>query len=249
MREWLESSDPQPGQMIQMVDEVFIKLTAPRTEEERVDRDARPVRWRGNPNEDRVRVREFVTEVVRDLEPVLLEHVIPYRYQPELKFSTTIGVPFLDGRLTGVSLIGGIDIVTCDDADNFHNYDLKATKDATYIDKVLGQAVFYDIAFGHWIGDTSQPRSFGFIFPACKEKLRRVEITDDDRRAMMARIIRMAHGMWRKEWDPKKDDAGCQVCEVRHACDKWKLDIQPDASGRNRVSFMEAANRRRTYSS
>ena len=57
-----------------------------------------------------------------------------------------------------------------------------ATYDPAYMNTVAGQAIFYDIAFGNWIGDQAQPKRFGFIAPAVKEKVIWATITEEDRR-------------------------------------------------------------------
>lgn len=252
MRAWLESDDPQPGQMEAMVPEFMDRYTKPPAEgESEPDGRYAIIRWRGNRERDRALVTNFVTEVVRDLEPILLKLVVPHEYQPEMRFRTTIQIPYLDGRMTSIDLIGAMDIVTRLlypmlglNTEDWVSYDLKATKDPKYMSKTAGQAIFYDIGLGHFIGDTSQPKLFGFIAPAIPEKVVWVRITNDDRRMMMARIIAMAQGMWKQDWDPKESDAGCQWCEVQHACTKWAVEVDRDAAGRNRASFQKAATKR-----
>lgn len=255
MREWLASPDPQPGQMEDAVEAMMERFANPQNEDDR--KTARVIKWRGDPREDRAKVTEFVRDTVVKLEPILLEYVIPHDYEEELSFRTTIGIPYLDGRTVGVTLLGGIDIVTrlrdaiAIDAGRtlfapgeFVLYDLKATSDEKYVSKVVGQAIFYDIAFGHWWGDPRQPRAFGFISPATNERLIWVKIDDAARRAMMERIIRFAHGMWRGEWEPKVSNTGCSYCECKHACDKFALHTKPGEEGRRRASFETAASRR-----
>jgi hypothetical protein len=178
------------------------------------------------------------------MEPILVAHVLPYDYHPELKFRATIYIPDPWGKLSPLDLIGGIDIATrfeppgvSTEFGRFRNYDLKATTNTSYIQQTLGQAIFYDVAFGHWIGDKRQPEGFGFIAPALPELVYWANITDDDRRAMLARIIKAANGMWLKKWEPKEDDSGCNYCDVKHVCDKFAIVSQTDAQGRNRASF------------
>lgn len=244
MREWLETPDPRPGEMVHMVEGMMERFCNPQNEDDR--NTARVIRWRGDPVTDRQIVTNFVRRVVRDVEPFLVQHVVPHFYQPELRFRTTVGIPFLDGRLTAVDLVGGIDIVVQNkDTEDFSLYDLKATENDDYVRTVLGQGVFYDIGFGNWWGDQSQPKEFAFLTPACKEKVVYARITDEERRHMMTRIINMAHGIWRKEWDPTEADGPCYNCDVKHACDKWKLDLKQDSQGKHRVSFEDAAARRR----
>jgi hypothetical protein len=249
MREWLNSPDPRPGQMVEAIDPMLDRLTKP----ELADEDFRKVQWKGNAAADRAGVREFVRLVLTELEPMLLQWVVPHDYQPELRFATTVHVPYLDGKPAPITLTGGIDIVVRLrhdvpsrglSAGEFVLFDLKATKDSAYIDATLGQGIFYDIAFGHWWGDVTEPKSFGFIVPAIDEKMVWTGITDYDRRVMVSRIVKMAQSMWAEHFEPKVDDDGCQWCEVRHVCDKFAVPISKDAAGKNRASFELAAQMR-----
>jgi hypothetical protein len=243
MRTWLESSNPQRGEMAAMVPEFFQRYA--------VDDPEYRINWRHA--RDKAQVRGFVYEVLKGLEPLLMEHVIPYEYAPELKFNTIIGMPFLDGRPVPVRLIGGIDIVVrkwVPEAPGSKTlipqyiiWDLKATKNADYVRKVMGQLIFYDIAFGHWIGDSSQPRMAGLLMPAVKDKTAPSwSFTEDQRATMMSRIQAMCDSMWRREWEPKaKADSGCNICEVKWACDLFKVPTYRNESGKNVASFEAAA--------
>lgn len=255
MRQWLNSDDPQPGQMVGMVDEVFERITSPESNDE----DRRLIRWRGNPSSDKLKAKNFIRDVVNDLEPILWSMVIPHLFQPELKFRTQIVIPYLDGRLTAVELIGGIDIVmqTQDEElelpngtllapGDFALFDLKATRQDDYIAKTLGQGTFYDIAWGAYIGDAIQPRAFGFIAPALKNKVHWSEITDADRRVMMTRVVDYAHGHWRKDWTPNVTSQ-CSNCEVKHACSAFGFVPAIDAAGKNRASFTKTAKSRAVH--
>lgn len=245
MRAWLSQPSQSPGEMVAMAEDYVRRLSMP--DQDDAHEDAQVVRWRGDPLTDRQLVTNFVREVVSELEPILEKYVLPHDYQPELSFRTPIFVPYLDGNMTAVEMIGGIDIVVRErDTGDYVLYDLKATKNPAYLNTVAGQAIFYDIAFGNWIGDQKQPIKFGFIAPAVKEKVVWAHITDDDRRVMMTRIVRFCQGQWRKEWDPKKANSGCSECEVRHACVKWTVSSVKDSQEQNRASFMETARARRT---
>jgi hypothetical protein len=252
MREWLSVSDPEPGQMHDMVPAMLERYANPKTEADR--KDARVIKWRGDKNEDRQRVLDFVIDVVDRLEPILMEHVIPHDYHPELKFEQIIGIPYLDGRPVGVKLIGGIDIAVRLrepqyglEPGDFVLWDLKATQNDEYIAKVVGQGIFYDIAFGHWWGDVTQPKRFGFVAPALKEPVQWLTIDDQDRRAMLERVVRFAHGMWQGRWEPKASDEGCSMCEVRHVCDKFQVHMSSDDVGKHRASFAATAKARQPY--
>jgi hypothetical protein len=234
--------------MVEMVPEMLRKFSEP-TPEEAVEAQY-VIKWKGDKAADKRKVYNFVCEVVEGLEPILLDLVIPYKYMPEVKFEVPIYIPGLDGEQRVILLLGYIDIVTNQTMqdglpDHFINYDLKASKDPTYINKTVGQSIFYDIGFGHWIGDTAQPKNFGFIVPAIEEKVIYSAVSDDDRNAMMSRIIAMAHGVWKKQWSPKESDTGCDYCDVQHACDKYIIPVTKDERGRNRVSFEDAVAARK----
>lgn len=255
MRWFLNQDDPQPGMMAAYVPELLEKTLTSGTEE--ADDFGRAViRWRGDPRSDRMKIRNFVTEVVNELEPMLFRLVIPHLYQPELRFETIIQIPGtrLDGSRSSIRLIGGIDIVVKQlepvpewglEVGDYVLYDLKATTDDQYVAKVVGQGIFYDIAWRQFVADAHQPRRFGFIIPATKQQLVWANITDQDRRAMVERIIRFAHGNWKREYEPKESDSGCSTCEVHHACDKFAVHAEK-IGHQNRASFEETARRRRT---
>jgi hypothetical protein len=241
MRSWLDSGDPTPGWMVAHADEMLERFSSHDSDEP----DKRPVRWRGDPAVDRKKVLDFVVEVVSLLEPILLKLVVPYDYQPELKFRVPIRIPNLHGDPTVIYLIGGIDIVVRYPSQDFAAYDLKATTNESYVNKVLGQGVFYDIALGIFLGDHTQPKEFGFIIPATKQPVVMTSITNDDRRMMLARIVEYAHGIWRQEFEPTTEDAPCYTCEVKHACDRYAVPITEDESGKRRASFDAAVAKRR----
>lgn len=243
MRQWLLNPE---GSLVESATEIMRALVDPQTEEEKANRDQRPIKWKGNPVEDRKKAADKVRRCLEQLEPFLREYVLPYDYMPELRFKVPVRIPNLSG--TGhmwIRLNSGIDIVTRHPDGNFHNFDLKTTENDQYVRKTLGQSVFYDISFGHWIGDSSQPKSFAFVFPLLKRQIVPVNVTNKERMALMQRVVSMAHSIARDEWQPKEDDAGCQWCDCRHACDKFKLDVTQE-SGKNLASFEAAAARRRT---
>lgn len=235
MREWLEQEDPKPGGMLELLDKHL--------EQHAFNSDEYKIRWKGDPREDYAKVRKFVTEVVTNLEPILFDKVIPHGYEPELRFKTTVGVPYLDGRPVAIDLVGGIDITTMtlpEGPDSeYAIWDLKATANDAYVrGATLGQIYFYSIAIKSMFG--KYPKEAGFITPACKEKVVTVDVTQAEIQKMMSRIIAYCHGVWRKEWQPKdKIDSQCDRCDVQHACDLFKL---PQGK---KVSFMELADKRR----
>lgn len=224
MRAWLSQDEQKPGEMVEMVQPYFDRYA---------DEDSEYViRWRGK--NDRAVTANLVREAVRQLEPILFKLVVPHEYEPEFRFDVPISIPYLDGHMTSIGLIGGIDLAVVDKPPDVALYDLKITKNPQYVRKTLGQAIFYDIAFGHWYG--RNPRSFDFIMPLCSPMLVPVHVTEDDRRQMMARVIKMAHGMWRKEWETNRGSQ-CRYCEVKPACPEFVNRVRVDARGQRRIAL------------
>jgi len=240
-REWLRSPDPQPGQMAEMVPDMLDRWSNP----ERGEEEANPVKWKGDPRKDRAEVQAFCTMVVTRLEPILLKWVVPFDYQPELRFATYISLPYFDERLVAVKLIGGIDIVVRLPDERFLLFDLKATKNDSYIAKTLGQGIFYDVAWSSYFGKGS-PLRFGFIAPALDEPLIWCDISAEDRQVMFSRIQRFAEGMWNGDYAPKVDNEGCDYCDTKQACDKFRIHLSVDDKGRNQASFEQALEARRS---
>lgn len=243
MRAWLESDNPQPGQMPEMVRQMTDKLLTDQSDPDHKKR----VGWRGDPREDRRDIETFVVGVVEKLEPILMKYVVPYDYHPELRSHTYVRLPGYDGQLVWIKMVFGIDIAVRESPTYYSLYDLKATANKDYIAKTLGQGTFYDLSFGSWIGDSSQPKRFGFIAPALEQQLHWATITDDDRRQMLSRIIRFVHGIQRHHFDPKEDDKGCSICEAKPSCVKFTVDFFRDEAGKHRASFDAAAERSRKY--
>lgn len=240
MRRLLEHDDPQPGMMLTWLDETL--------KHHAFDSEEYVIRWRGNPEADYEKVRNLCVKVLTNLEPMLFEKIIPMNYEAEVRFGfkntpqPIIGVPGLDGMPRPVLLIGGIDILTQDpdDKTRYGLYDLKATENDDYVrGGILGQLTFYAIVlkvlFGHY------PHEAGFITPGTSQHFVPVTIGEDEVRTMYGRIERYAHGVWSKDWSPKdKIDSDCDyACDVRHACDLFKL---PQGT---RISFSEMAAQRR----
>ncbi len=239
-RRWLDSENPQPGEMVQMVDEVFAENTGEDAEY--------LIKWKGDKRKDMEGVKAFCRQTVTHLEPWLIEHVLPYDYEPEVRFTAYMEIPYLnDGVRAPLKMIGGIDIVVRDHTGKFRLYDLKVTKDPGYIRSTLGQLTFYDLAWGVIQGSFSHANDWGFICPALPEKYVGVTVDQDDRRAMMARIVKYAQGVWKDEWLPKSDDSGCTWCEARGSCTKFKTIPIVESNGKQRMSFAQAASQRAKF--
>lgn len=238
-RRWLDSDSPQPGQMVQMVEDIF---------KETVELGESKIHWKGNPVDDQNSVKGFCRDAVTRLEPWLLENVIPYDYAPEVKFRAHMEVPTeCEGQYGPVKLIGGIDIVVRDDSDKFRLYDLKITKAMDYIKSTLAQLTFYDLAWGVIQGDFYHANAWGFVTPMLDEPLVSITVGRDDRKIMLSRIIKYAQGVWANSWDPKADDTGCAWCEAKGYCDKFKTIAIVDENNKMKVSFNQAAAQRSKY--
>lgn len=239
MRVFLELPDPQPGQILDSLDEMFEKYAF--SDEQYV------IKWKGNPLADQKKVKEDVRYILENLEPLLWDLVIPYGYEPEVRFRVPVWIPSLKGVPTPIDLIGGIDILTCTLDENgkqfedsqFGVWDLKATRDDSYVrGAIMAQPVFYALAVRAMT--KKYPVKSGFLTPGCKQKVVPVTITDDDIRVMMTRIVGFCHGVWKDEWEPKDTvDSECTFCDVKHACNLFH--IEPG----KKVSFLEMASRRK----
>jgi len=180
------------------------------------------VRWRSRT--DRSELLKFCQTLVTRLEPYLIRDVLPYDYAPEHRFRVPFRIPYLDGTPTEIELVGGIDVLVCRSENHWVVYDLKATANPDYIRKTLGQGIFYDISvlasFGH------SPKEVGFWQPMVTERpYVSANVTDEDRRSMLSRIVNVAHDRWRGEDSPKLSAAGCAWCPVKGPCTKMNNGI------------------------
>lgn len=235
MRAYLELENPQPGGICDPLEEIFERFAF--TDDQYV------IKWKGNPLDDQKKVKENVRIVLENLEPQLWDFVIPNGYQVEYRFRTTVGIPYLDGKLVPVDLIGGIDILTAKlgvdgQPEEYSVYDLKATFDDSYVrGSILAQLIFYSIVVKTEFG--KYPVNTAFLTPACKQKYVPLVVSPDDVRTMMSRIISYCNGVWKDQWDPKSvPDNECTWCEVHHACDLFR--IEPG----KKASFLELAAKR-----
>lgn len=211
MRTWLD--DPQPGIMPSLVDEYMDK-----TEKESQEKGDGYVKWRHT--SDRKDVRDFCVELTSRLEPILYELVVPFDYEPAKRFKIPMTLPGLDGEPTDIVIVGEFDLLVRDDDKKFHVWDLKATADNNYWKKTLGQLVFYDLAVMALMGES--PIKSGLIQPMCDQRVVEFSFTDEDRRAMLARIMAMMRSVWSGYHPPKADVAGCSWCPVKHACERYQ---------------------------
>lgn len=237
MRAWLEASGEGPS-MASMVDEYFQRYA--------FDDPEYVIKWRG-PNDPFI-AKNTVRDAVRQLEPLLREHVLPHEYQPELSFNVPIDVPapWGEGKFVTVELVGGIDVVVRRGAGKrraFDLWDLKVTANDDYYRKVLGQLKFYGLVMETLTGQP--PERVGLLQPLAKDKAPTYHFTDADRLEMVQRVTRMVHGMIAKEWDPKvQPDDECKWCSARGACPLFSTPIE-EVRGSFTASFEAAADARR----
>lgn len=217
MRRWLEADEQAPGQMVAWVPEMVQQcLDTAKVEGDGV------VRWKSP--EDRAEMTGWIAQLLTRLEPFLLRDVVPYLYQPEYRFRVPIRIPDLTGELAEIDLVGGMDILVQEIQEPpgvWAAYDLKATASPDYLRKTLGQGVFYSLA--HYARVGVPFRCFAFLQPMVDSNpIAYVDITEADLRSMMARVVKMAHDIWRGDTGPKSDSDGCSWCPVKHACDRFK---------------------------
>lgn len=220
MRHWLESPDPQPGQMAAMVPDII-------NAEVETARDTGDgvIRWRSL--DDRQHMTEWCIELVTRLEPILLERIIPLDYQPARRFRVPFTVPYLDGTPQQITLLGEMDLLTRDKQGQFYIWDLKGTADNSYWKKVIAQLLFYDLAVGAEFGRFSVGGAL--IQPMCDERVLFFEFTAAHRAELAQHLINYCHDVWRGDHAPKAGTQGCDRCDVRHACVRYAV---PSGSGR-----------------
>lgn len=222
MRMWLNSDDPPAGGMSAILDTV---LDTEETEAQRTGDGV--VRWRHASDKDEVRV--WCRDLLTRLEPILREEALPFDYEPALRFRVPVTIPYLDGSPQRIWLAGELDLlVRCGSSPDTYAYrvwDLKGTNNTGYWRKVVGQLLFYDLAMACKFG--KYPEMSGLIQPMCADPVLRFVFTDQDRAELFSQLVRYCNDIWRRDFAPKADEAGCLYCEVRHACVKY-----PAAPGR-----------------
>lgn len=210
MREWLDNPLIRHGDISGLV-------TATMDEMEGVEREkGAMVRWRDAA--DRKTVRDFCTELVNRLEPILEQHVLPYQYEHGKWFKVPMSLLDADGQQRDIVLTGEMDLLVYNDGPIV--WDLKGTADDQYWRKVIAQLVFYDLAV--WVAGKTKTRFVGLIQPMCNERLLTFEVTDEDRRNLMIRIQRYAHDVWAGERRCTQDTSKCHWCDVKHACSRFQ---------------------------
>lgn len=213
MRRWLVQEHPELGQMLAWVDEMF-------TSEEAKARESGDgiVRWKHAG--DKADALEFCRECVARLEPLLVKVCLPYDRDPAVRFQVPLEIPYLDGTPAVISLIGEIDLLVDMGARGVIVWDLKATKDDHYWQKVKGQLVYYCIAVAVMRGG-KWPSAAGLLQPMCEQPDPTWVFEAADYTQMFARIVSTCHDIWAGRLGPKADNAGCRYCEYRGMCPKF----------------------------
>lgn len=207
MRDWLND---QSRPMRDLIPEIMDKHEASAKET-----GEGVIRWKSST--DRKQVLQWCMRLADELVPILEEKVTPYKFEVGKRFRTPIQIPNLSGEYQKIYLIGEMDLFV-DDEDI---WDLKATENESYWRKTSGQITFYDVVKHALTG--SFMRSGGLIQPMCKMKVRPIEPSPEDRKLLVSKIVQYAHSVWRKDFAPKADTAGCDYCDVKHACPRFKV--------------------------
>jgi CRISPR/Cas system-associated exonuclease Cas4 (RecB family) len=212
-RDWLDN--PVPGVMHTWVDDYMERCIVE-------SEQSGSIKWR-NKN-DKSEIKKFCVDVTKALEPILTARVLPYEYEPAVRFYSPVKIRKPSGEVVEIVLRGEFDLLIRDPADGRYSvWDLKTTKDNDYWKKTLGQLVFYDLVIISMYGQP--PKETGLIQPACDEQIKKFTFDNSHRSEMWARISAMVESEWNNDHEPKKDNTGCNFCEVQHACKKFKRTL------------------------
>lgn len=236
VRDWLNNGDYTPGSLAPMVEMVMER-------EERLIREGKPdpdpkkfvapgtLKWRDN--EDKSRIFAECTKAAELIEPALQKYVVPFNFQPDYRFDAPLEIPHPRGGRETVMLIGYMDILVQDNNENWWVFDVKHTKDNSYWRKTVGQLTFYDLAI--YLTQGKPTTGTALFQPLAKPVIHPHKVTDQARAEISQRFISMARDIWNKDHEPKQSSAGCNFCDFKHACPKFKPVV--DNNGRKRVAF------------
>lgn len=218
-RRWLDSGDPQPGQMPDMVEAVL---------NETIEKRESVIHWNGDAKADYARVKAHCIGQVKRLEPWLLTNVVPFEYAAEHKFEVYTLVPFEDtGQYLPILLNGGIDIVVHDPAQpmdrGYRLHDLKISESPSYLRSTLAQLVFYNLVWGTLYNNYDAVDYHSFVTPSLPEMEIPLTLGHEDRRLMLSRIIKFASVIARGCFDPNPEAVGCSGCEAKRVCTRFNL--------------------------
>lgn len=215
LRDWLLEPYPQLGVMADRVED-YMGLV----EREYLEQGSGVVHWEHT--EERNNTIAWCRRLLTNLEPIMVELVLPYQYTPDLRFRSPIMVPGLDGEPRQIDLIGAIDIYVRENATRSAVYDLKATENSAYWKKTIMQLVFYALAM--YAEDGFYPSRTALVQPMCSDTVLSLKITEDHILSLVNKITDYAHSVWREDFAPKVSDAGCSWCPVKFACSKFARD-------------------------
>src|SRR5882724_6764808 len=213
LRDWLREDSPEPGVMSSRVDE-YIELC----EREHIEQGTGVVRWKST--KDKGETSEWCKILLDKVEPIMYKLVVPYARETDFRFKAPIIIPDLEGKPRAIKLIGAMDILVDQGEDKYSIYDLKATENNSYWRKTIMQLVFYDLAFNALRG--FYPVRAALIQPMCADTVLNLTIVEEHRLQLVTKIIDYAHSVWREDFAPKVDDAGCSWCSVKPGCAKFK---------------------------
>lgn len=239
---WLsQDQTPTMGQMERWVPEVLEHHSGPGAEYR--------IKWRGSERADKKVILEDCVEAVRRLEPILEEKVLPFDYQPALRFRAHLMLPYVrEGVKAPTTMQGEFDIVVRDNDGRWRIYDLKMTRDKSYISSSIGQLIFYNVSWSVIQGEPLSDMELGFIAPMLEgDQFIPCVVDNQDRSTMMSRVIQYVSGVWADEWDPKASDSGCKWCDARKTCLKYRDVSIIDENGKQKTSFAAAAAQRRAF--
>lgn len=224
VRAWLKDKDRQPGQMPDMV-----SATLDAVREEILKKGER-VAWKRDLS-DRKNIERDCIEAVTNIEPTLLQHVTPFEFEADFRFDAPLMLPRGDTKEL-IYLIGYMDILVRGDDGQIRVFDVKHTRDTSYWRKTVGQLTFYDLAvqllFKRKTSETA------LLQPLCAKQVYPYLVTDDARRQMYQRIIRVANDIWNNDNTPNISNEFCGNCDVRNACTKFAPVLR---DGKKRVSI------------
>jgi hypothetical protein len=197
-------------------------------EQEYIDQGSGVVHW--DHAQERDNTIAWCKKLITNLEPIMVDLVLPHTYTPDLRFRSPIMVPGLDGEPRQIDLIGAIDIHVLEQPGKSAVYDLKATENPAYWKKTIMQLVFYSLAM--YARDGFYPTKTALIQPMCDDRVLSLKITEEHILSLVNKITEYAHSVWMEDFIPKASDAGCSWCPVRFACSKFARE-----KGSKRVSF------------
>lgn len=224
MRKWLEAGDF----------DVPIEHYLPEVWENNTGSDAQyRIKWKTP--QDKQEVVDLVRQVLARLEVKLRADVLPYRYEPELRFTSSVGVPAPNGETIFVEMYGAIDIAVLYPDDTVGVFDLKVSKDSSYIRSCVDQLVFYDLCLRNWLG--VKPVKHGFYAPLLTDPYVGLDVTDEDRARVVSDVTTFAHTVWGNTWALTENRNHCFNCEVKHACPRFRSPLSVEQQNANLRAF------------